>query len=101
VACYTNRCKYAVKIFFKRQRWHRLPNAAIPVCEPGEVAITRNTTDGVATVIAGLKLNHGDGIIVTTQEPEDFYGILYQRAARDGLSPHCTPDAGAHSRRDG
>ncbi len=54
-------------------------------CEAEELAITRNTTDGVTTVIAGLKLAPGDEIVTTTGEHNAYYGALYQRAARDSL----------------
>ncbi|MCI0388879.1 MAG: aminotransferase class V-fold PLP-dependent enzyme [Acidobacteria bacterium] len=56
-----------------------------------EIATTRNTTDGVTTVIAGLKLQAGDEILTTTEEHNAYYGILYQRAARDGLKVRCVP----------
>jgi isopenicillin-N epimerase len=54
-----------------------------------ETALTRNTTDGVTTVIAGLKLQAGDEILTTTEEHNPYYGIIFQRAARDGLKVHC------------
>jgi isopenicillin-N epimerase len=60
-------------------------------CVAEEIALTRNTTDGVTTVIAGLKLKAGDEIITTTQEHNPYYGILYQRATRDVLKIHCIP----------
>lgn len=60
-------------------------------CLPQELAITRNTTDGFTTVIAGLKLKSGDEIITTTQEHNPYYGTIYQRAARDGLNIRCVP----------
>jgi len=60
-------------------------------CGAEEIAVTRNTTDGVTTVIAGLKLKAGDEIITTTQERNLYYGILYQRAARDGAKIRCVP----------
>jgi selenocysteine lyase/cysteine desulfurase len=56
-----------------------------------EIAVTRNTTDGVTTVIAGLKMQAGDEILTTTEEHNAYYGILQQRAARDGLKLRCIP----------
>lgn len=53
-------------------------------CEPTELALTRNTTDGVTNVINGLKLEKGDEIILSNQEHEGFYGAFYQRAAQCG-----------------
>src|ERR1700722_5266266 len=37
-------------------------------CAPEELAITRNTTEGVTTVLCGWKLQAGDEILITTQE---------------------------------
>lgn len=56
-----------------------------------DIAITRNTTDGVTTVLAGLKLQAGDEILTTTEEHNAYYGILHQRAKRDGLQVRCIP----------
>ncbi len=69
-------------------------------CSAEELALTRNTTDGITTVVFGLKLNPGDEIILSDQEHEGFYGAFYQRAAQDGLTirrvempiPARTPD---------
>lgn len=55
-------------------------------CSAEELALTRNTTDGVTTVVFGLKLNPGDEIILSNQEHEAFYGAFYQRAAQSGLT---------------
>jgi selenocysteine lyase/cysteine desulfurase len=58
-------------------------------CAAEEIAVTRNTTDGVTTVIAGLPMKSGDEIVTTTGEHNPYYGILHQRAARDGLNVRC------------
>jgi isopenicillin-N epimerase len=55
-------------------------------CNADELALTRNTTDGVVTVLFGMKLKAGDEILTTDQEHEPFYGALYQRAAREGVA---------------
>ena len=54
-------------------------------CPPEQLAITRNTTEGVNTVLSGWKLEAGDEILTTTQEHEAFYGTLAQRESRDGV----------------
>jgi isopenicillin-N epimerase len=54
-------------------------------CAPEEIALTRNTTDGVTTVISGLPMRPGDEILTTNQEHGPYYGLLHQRAARDGI----------------
>jgi isopenicillin-N epimerase len=60
--------------------------AAYVSCKPEEIALTRNTTDGVTTVVSGLPMRPGDEILTTNQEHEPYYGLVHQRAARDGLS---------------
>jgi isopenicillin-N epimerase len=54
-------------------------------CAPEEIAVTRNTTDGVTTVISGLPMRPGDEILTTNHEHGPYYGLLHQRAARDGI----------------
>jgi isopenicillin-N epimerase len=59
--------------------------AAYVNCPPDQLAITRNTTEGVNTVLSGWKLEAGDEILTTTLEHDAFYGALAQRADRDGV----------------
>jgi selenocysteine lyase/cysteine desulfurase len=59
--------------------------AAYINCPPEQLAITRNTTEGVSTVLSGWKLEAGDEILTTTQEHEAFYGALAQREDHDGV----------------
>jgi selenocysteine lyase/cysteine desulfurase len=54
-------------------------------CAPDEIALTRNTTDGVTTVVSGLPMRAGDEILTTNQEHHPYFGLLHQRAARDGV----------------
>jgi selenocysteine lyase/cysteine desulfurase len=54
-------------------------------CAPEEIVLTRNTTDGVTTVVSGLPLRPGDEILTTNQEHHPYFGLLQQRAARDGV----------------
>jgi selenocysteine lyase/cysteine desulfurase len=63
-----------------RQRVAKFINA-----DPNEVALTRNTTEGVHTVIMNLPLAARDEILTSTQEHGPFYGMLAQRAERDGV----------------
>jgi isopenicillin-N epimerase len=59
--------------------------AAYMNCPADQLAITRNTTEGVNTVLSGWKLQAGDEILTTTQEHDAFYGSLAQREERDGV----------------
>jgi selenocysteine lyase/cysteine desulfurase len=54
-------------------------------CAPAAIALTRNTTDGVTTVISGLPLRAGDEILTTNQDYHPYLGLLQRRAARDGV----------------
>ena len=71
-------------------------------CEPEAIALTRNTTDGVTTVISGLPLRAGDEILTTNQEHHPYFGLLHQRAARDGIvvARDRHPQPGEESGRD-
>jgi selenocysteine lyase/cysteine desulfurase len=49
------------------------------------VALLRNTTEGVTTVLSNWPLKQGDEILTSSAEHGPFYDTLAQRAARDGL----------------
>ncbi len=70
--------------------WARLDNhrerlAALMDCAPEELAITRNTTEGLNIVGWGLSLNEGDEVLMS--DVDDFYAgkIFEQRAKRHGV----------------
>ena len=50
------------------------------------VALLRNTTEGVTTVLSNWPLKQGDEILTSSAEHGPFYDTLAQRAARDGVS---------------
>ena len=50
------------------------------------VALVRNTTEGVTTVLSNWPLKHGDEILTSSAEHGHFYDTLAQRAARDGVT---------------
>ena len=52
---------------------------------PEEIALTRNTTEGLNIVIGGLRLAAGDEIVATTHEYPVTMNALRQRVAREGL----------------
>jgi selenocysteine lyase/cysteine desulfurase len=54
-------------------------------CGAGELALTRNTTEAVETVLLGLDLRAGDRVLTTTRDYWRFQDTLRQRAARDGI----------------
>lgn len=50
------------------------------------VALVRNTTEGVTTVLLNWPLERGDEIVTSSAEHGQFYDTLEQRAARDGVT---------------
>ncbi|MGE5274363.1 MAG: aminotransferase class V-fold PLP-dependent enzyme [Verrucomicrobiota bacterium] len=60
-------------------------------CSPDEVAVTRATTDGANTVLAGLPLGRGDEILTTDEEHPGLLAPLAAARARKGFSVRVVP----------
>lgn len=54
-------------------------------CSSDEVAINRNSTEGLNTVIFGLPLKAGDEIVLTRQDYPNMINAWKQREKRDGV----------------
>jgi len=54
-------------------------------CDPEELALTRNTSEGLHTVILGLDLKRGDEVVTTTQDYGSMISSLQQRSRREGI----------------
>ncbi len=54
-------------------------------CDPEEIAINRNATEGLNSVIFGLPLQAGDEVIVTRQDYPNMLNAWKQREKRDGI----------------
>ncbi|MEY4687374.1 MAG: Isopenicillin epimerase [Verrucomicrobiota bacterium] len=54
-------------------------------CGPDEIALVRNTTEGVHNLLQGWRLDRGDRVLTTTQDYWRFHDGLAQRAVRDGI----------------
>jgi selenocysteine lyase/cysteine desulfurase len=54
-------------------------------CDPEELAIVRNASEAMETLIQGLDLKHGDEVIVSAQNYDRMLTAWDQRAARDGI----------------
>lgn len=70
-------------------RWHeevRRKAAALIGAPTENVALLRNTTEGVTTVLANWPLKAGDEILASSAERGPFYDTLAQRAARDRIT---------------
>ncbi len=59
--------------------------AALAGAQPGEIAINRNSTEALNTVIYGLDLKAGDEVIGTKQDYPNMIQAYRQRAMRDGI----------------
>jgi selenocysteine lyase/cysteine desulfurase len=59
--------------------------AGICGCSPDEVAINRNATEGLNTVIFGLNLKAGDEVVLTKQDYPNMINAWKQREKRDGI----------------
>ncbi|HEX4485724.1 MAG TPA: aminotransferase class V-fold PLP-dependent enzyme [Terriglobales bacterium] len=54
-------------------------------CDAEEIAITRNASDSLETLLMGLDLKSGDEIVTTTQDYPRMLTTLRQRELREGL----------------
>jgi isopenicillin-N epimerase len=54
-------------------------------CDAEEIAITRNASEAMETLICGLPLQAGDEVIVTAQNYDRMLTAWDQRARRDGI----------------
>lgn len=59
--------------------------AALAGCDPEEVAINRNTTEALATIVFGLNLKKGDEVVLTKQDYPNMINAWKQREDRDGI----------------
>lgn len=65
--------------------------AGLAGCSAGEIAFTRNATEGLNIVIRGLELEGGDEVLVTALEYETILQAWRQRAQRDGIVMRTIP----------
>jgi selenocysteine lyase/cysteine desulfurase len=59
--------------------------AALAGCDPEEIAVNRNSTEALNTVIYGLNLKRGDEVIGTKQDYPNMINAWKQRCAREGI----------------
>ena len=73
-------------IFQARINDHRNRLAALMDCQPEELAITRNTTEGLNIVGWGLGMVAGDEVVISDVDDRYAGKIFAQRAARHGIN---------------
>src|SRR5688500_2130573 len=59
--------------------------AALAGCSPEEIAINRNSSEGLETVIFGLQLKAGDEVVAAKQDYPNMVNAYKQREQRDGI----------------
>ncbi|QLH54225.1 MAG: Cysteine desulfurase [Candidatus Kapaibacterium sp.] len=59
--------------------------AELAGCSPDEIAINRNTTEGMDTIIFGLKLKPGDEVVLAKQDYPNVINAWKYREARDQI----------------
>lgn len=55
-------------------------------CEPGEIALVRNTTEALHAVLLGVPLREGDEILMTTHDYWAMHDVIDARAKRERIS---------------
>jgi selenocysteine lyase/cysteine desulfurase len=63
----------------------RMKLADLAGCSPEEIAIDRNTTEALDTIIFGMNLNKGDEVVLTKQDYPNVINAWKQREKRDGI----------------
>jgi len=59
--------------------------ASLAGCAPDELAINRNSSEALETVIFGLRLQAGDEVVLTRQDYPNMIHAWKQREKRDGI----------------
>lgn len=59
--------------------------AELAGCSPEEIAVNRNSSEALETVIFGLRLKAGDEVVLTKQDYPNMINAWKQRAHRDGI----------------
>jgi selenocysteine lyase/cysteine desulfurase len=59
--------------------------AKLAGCEEEEIAMNRNSSEGLETIIFGLQLNAGDEVVAAKQDYPNVVNAWKQREVRDGI----------------
>ncbi len=59
--------------------------ARLAGCSPEEIAINRNSSEGLETIIFGLQLKAGDEVVAAKQDYPNMINAYKQRELRDGI----------------
>lgn len=59
--------------------------ARLAGCSPEEIAVNRNSSEGLETIIFGMQLKAGDEVVATRQDYPNMINAYNQRVKRDGI----------------
>jgi len=76
---------YMWKVLGQGRETIRTKLAKLAGCSPEEIAINRNTTEALETVIFGMDLKPGDEVLTTNQDYPSMMKAWRQREKRDGI----------------
>ncbi|MEZ5013106.1 MAG: aminotransferase class V-fold PLP-dependent enzyme [Chitinophagales bacterium] len=76
---------YMWHVLDKGREQLRAKIAELAGADADEIAINRNTTEGLETVIFGLDLKKGDEVLLTKQDYPNMINAWKQREKRDGI----------------
>ena len=76
---------YMWRILDKGRETIRARLSDIAGCDPEEIAINRNASEALETVIFGLRLRKGDEVVLTKQDYPNMINAWKQREHRDGI----------------
>lgn len=76
---------YMWRILDRGRESLRMKLADVAGCSPEEVAINRNATEALDTIIFGLDLRKGDEVILSKYDYPNMINAYKQRAERDGI----------------
>ena len=76
---------YMWRILDKGREPIREKLALLADCSPEEIAINRNTTEALETIIFGLNLKKGDEVVLSKFDYPNMMNSWKQRAKRDGV----------------
>ncbi len=76
---------YMWRILDKGREALREKLALLAGCSPEEIAINRNTTEALGTVVFGLPLKKGDEVVLSKYDYPNMMNALKQREKRDGI----------------
>lgn len=76
---------YMWRILDQGRETLRINLAKLGGCDPEEIAINRNSSEGLETIIFGLPLKAGDEVVAARQDYPNVVNAWKQREIRDGI----------------